>query len=44
MACLDMRLFHSYIGAALPVIMLSHGCEYGHSSLLCDMTLVSVIF
>ena len=34
MACVDMKLFHSFIGAALPVFTRSHDCEYCHSPLL----------
>ena len=34
MACLDMKLFHSYNGAAEPVFTRIHDCEYYHSSLL----------
>ena len=32
MACVDVKLFHSYIGPALPVFTRNH--EYCHSSLL----------
>ena len=31
---MDVKLFHSYIDAALPVFTHSHDCEYCHSSLL----------
>ena len=34
MACVDVKFFTSYIGAALPVFTHSHDCEYCHSSLL----------
>ena len=34
MACMDVKLFHSYISAALPVFVCSDDCEYCHSSLL----------
>ena len=33
MACVDLKLFRSYIGAALPVFTRSHDREYCHSSL-----------
>ena len=32
-ACVDVKLFHSYVGAALPVFTRSHACKYCHSSL-----------
>ena len=31
---MDVKLFHSYIGAALSVFTRSYDCEYCHSSLL----------
>ena len=33
MACVDVKLFHSYIGAALPVSTRNHDYKYCHSSL-----------
>ena len=33
MACVDVKLFHRYIGAALPVFTRSHDCECCLSSL-----------
>ena len=34
MACVDVNLFHSYIGAVMPVFTRSHASEHSDSSLL----------
>ena len=31
---MDVKLVHSYIGAAFPVVTRSHDCEYCHNYLL----------